>query len=285
VRRLLHSHLGRLALLAGALAATATAQADAVSAVQVLRAGGCGGILPAARPLYHNVLLDRAAELWAGGGSPATAAAHSGYEARATAAVHVRGHDSATLQLLRQSDCRGLADRSLHDIGVYQRGLDTWLVLASGSAVSAGAPAPAPAPVPATRALQLVNDVRSRGVRCGGRSFAPAPPLRLSATLAGVAFGHAADMAAHEYFEHEDLSGRSPAQRVRAVGYPEKLVGENIAYGPQSSQEVVRGWLDSPAHCENIMDSRFTEMGIAYAAGHGSRRGLYWVQLLAVPRS
>lgn len=259
-----------------------------MSAVQVLRAGGCGGILPAAQPLYHNVLLDRAAELWAAGSSPATAAAHSGYAARATAAVHVRGPDSATLQLLRQSDCRALSDQALHDIGAYRRGLDTWVVLASAQAVPARAAAPARSAVPAgapARALQLVNDVRSRGARCGARSFGPAPPLKLSGTLAGVAFGHAADMAAHDYFEHEDLSGRSPAQRVRAVGYPEKLVGENIAYGPQSAEEVVQGWLDSPGHCENIMDTRFTEMGIAYAAGHGSRRDLYWVQLLAVPRS
>jgi uncharacterized protein YkwD len=47
---------------------------------------------------------------------------------------------------------------------------------------------------------------------------------------------------------------------------------------------VVQGWLDSPDHCENIMDPRFTEMGIAYAPGQVSRRGLYWVQLLAAPR-
>jgi uncharacterized protein YkwD len=92
-------------------------------------------------------------------------------------------------------------------------------------------------------------------------------------------------MAAHNYFEHEDLAGHSPADRVRAVGYREKLVGENIAYGPKSAEEVVQGWLDSPGHCENIMDPRFAEMGIAYAAGQASRRGLYWVQLLAAPRA
>ena len=109
--------------------------------------------------------------------------------------------------------------------------------------------------------------------------------MRLSETLAGVAFGHAADMAQHNYFEHQDRSGRSPAERVRAVGYQEKLVGENIAYGPKSAEEVVQGWLDSPGHCENIMDPRFAEMGIAYAAGRASRRGLYWVQLLADPRA
>jgi uncharacterized protein YkwD len=91
-------------------------------------------------------------------------------------------------------------------------------------------------------------------------------------------------MAEHDYFEHQDLTGHSPAQRVRAVGYEEKLVGENIAYGPKSIDEVVHGWLDSPDHCENIMDPRFAEMGIAYAPGELSRRGLYWVQLLATPR-
>jgi uncharacterized protein YkwD len=90
-------------------------------------------------------------------------------------------------------------------------------------------------------------------------------------------------MAVHNYFEHQDLSGRTPADRVRAVGYREKLVGENIAFGPRTAEEVVQGWLDSPAHCENIMDPRFAEMGIAYAPGH-AKRGLYWVQLLATPR-
>ena len=92
-------------------------------------------------------------------------------------------------------------------------------------------------------------------------------------------------MAKHNYFEHEDLLGRSPADRVRAVGYQEKLVGENIAYGPKSAEEVVQGWLDSPGHCENIMDPRFAEMGIAYAAGRPRRRGLFWVQLLVAPKA
>ena len=116
--------------------------------------------------------------------------------------------------------------------------------------------------------------------------YGPAPPVTLSGTLANVAFGHASDMADHNYFEHQDLAGLSPADRVRAVGYREKLVGENIAYGPKSIEEVVKGWLDSPEHCENIMDPRFAEMGIGYATGHaGTRLRLYWVQVLAQPRA
>jgi uncharacterized protein YkwD len=195
--------------------------------------------------------------------------------------LHISGPDSATIQLLKQSGCRTATNSALHDIGIYQRGLNTWLVLASASVV----PTSSQAPVLATRALQLINEVRARGARCGERSFGPAPPVKLSGTLAGVAFGHASDMARHNYFEHEDLAGHSPADRVRAVGYQEKLVGENIAYGPKSAEEAVKGWLDSPGHCENIMDPRFAEMGIAYAAGQSSRRGLFWVQLLVAPKA
>jgi uncharacterized protein YkwD len=227
-----------------ALLALVPAQADTLSAVQVLREGGCGGVLPAAKPVHHNPLLDRAAEQWAAGLSPEAATKRSGYEAQTVAGVHISGSESSTIQLLRHSACRTVTNQ----------------------------------------ALRLVNEVRARGTRCGERSFGPAPPMRLSETLASVALGHASDMAEHNYFEHVDQAGRSPADRVRAVGYREKLVGENIAYGPQSVEEVVQGWLDSPGHCENIMDARFAEMGVAYAPGQAARRGLFWVQLLADPQ-
>jgi uncharacterized protein YkwD len=182
---------------------------------------------------------------------------------------------------MKQSGCRTLLRPAFHDIGVFRRGTDTWLVLGEAYA----APSSAQAPGLAERALQLVNDVRGRGTRCGERSFRPAPPVRLSNQLGSVAFGHAKDMARHNYFEHEDLAGHSPADRVRAVGYREKLVGENIAYGPTSADEVVKGWLESPGHCENIMDPRFAEMGIAFAAARSTRRGLFWVQLLVAPKA
>jgi uncharacterized protein YkwD len=249
--------------------------------MQLLREGGCGGTMPPARPLHHIVSLDHAAEQWATGRSLAAAAQLSGYEADSTAGLHISGPESATIQLLRKSGCRTVTNPALHDIGLYQRGADTWIVLG----VAFAAPTTSRAQMPAMSALQLVNDVRDRGTHCGERTFGPAPPVKLSATLAGVASGHANDMARHNYFEHEDLTGRSPADRVRAVGYQEKLVGENIAYGPKSADEVMQGWLDSPGHCENIMDPRFTEMGIAFAAGHASKRGLYWVQLLVAPKT
>ena len=279
MKRSSHLPAWPLWILLGLSAATA-ARADVVSAIQLLREGGCGGILPAARPLHQSALLNRRPNY----GRPdirrlrrpsAAATTH-----KATA-VRINGPGASSVELLKRAGCRSLTNPGLNDIGVYHRGLDTWLVLASAHATPTGSQTRALA----TRALQLVNDVRARGTRCGGRSFGPAPPVRLSGTLAGVAFGHAADMAQHDYFEHEDLAGRSPADRVKAAGYLEKLVGENIAYGPTSAEEVVQGWLDSPGHCENIMNPEFAEMGIANAAGQSSKRGLYWVQLLVAPRA
>jgi uncharacterized protein YkwD len=289
-------HLYRLTstlLLLAPLAASAN-EGAAISAVQLLREGGCGGILPAAHPLHHDPALDRAAAQWANGSEIAAAARYNGYPAGGLAGVHVQGPDTSLVQALRRTSCRTVANRSLQDLGVYRRGQDSWFLLASRGGLSTAGPAAmtakaAPTPNQATalaaRALQLVNDIRARGAHCGERSFGPAPPVRLSGTLNDVALGHAADMARHDYFEHDDLTGHTPADRVRAVGYHEKLVGENIAYGPESADEVVKGWLDSPGHCENIMDPRFAEMGIASSPGQVSRRGLYWVQLLVAPKA
>jgi uncharacterized protein YkwD len=279
ILRLPRASLCVAAILTAGVTMNASAQADALTAVQVLREGGCGGLMPIAAPLHHSLLLDQAAEQWAHGSSLSAAVQSGGYSADITAGLRISDSDADVISTLRRASCRTVSKREFEDIGIYRRGANNWLIFSSRYAL------PGQAQALAARALELVNQIRASGSRCGRRSFAPTAPVTLSTTLASVAFGHAADMAAHDYFEHEDLSGHSPAQRVRAVGYQEKLVGENIAYGPKSIDEVVQGWLDSPDHCENIMDPRFAQMGIAFAPGQHSRRGLYWVQVLAAPRA
>jgi uncharacterized protein YkwD len=282
---------GFLIVLTGLLAAPAV-RADALSVVEMLRAGGCGGIVPIAPPLRHSASLDRTAEEWAGG-HVLDAGAQG---------VRASGPDEALIRQLRRTRCQTVSSRDLREVGIYRRGADSWLVLAPLAGTSWSSPpanrpaARAPSttasalpgsatPAVAARALELVNEARARGAQCGAQSFGPAPPLTLSATLAGVARGHATDMAVHDYFEHQDLAGQSPADRVRAAGYSEKLVGENIAYGPKSVEEVVKGWLASPGHCRNIMDRHFAQMGLGLAPGRAARRGLFWVQVLAEPRA
>jgi uncharacterized protein YkwD len=288
-----------LVVIAAGVAATPSAGADALSAVAVLREGGCGGLVPIVPPLRHDLALDRSASQWAAGNPLPAAVAEQGFRPQFTTGLHLSAPEDALLQRLKDANCRTVTDRTLRAVGMYRRAPDTWLVFAyadvplraqmrSESAYEPRVSAPEPS-APNTqarfaeRALQLVNEARAHGVRCGGRTFAPARPVALSGGLDAVALGHAADMAVNNYFEHQDLSGHSPADRVRAAGYRERLVGENIAYGPQSIDEAISGWLASPGHCENIMDPRFAEMGIASASGQQQRHGLYWVQVLAEP--
>ncbi|MEZ5499126.1 MAG: CAP domain-containing protein [Steroidobacteraceae bacterium] len=131
--------------------------------------------------------------------------------------------------------------------------------------------------------LQLVNEARSRSRRCGHSLYPAAAPLGASRMLDEAAARHAHDLADHRHFDHTGTDGSEPRDRVRASGYGSRLTGENIAFGPESAEEVVRGWLASPGHCANIMDARFRDMGFAVVRGY--RRGhWYWVQVFAAPR-
>lgn len=133
-----------------------------------------------------------------------------------------------------------------------------------------------------SRVVALVNEARSQGRRCGSERFAAAPPLRISSALTDAAEEHAGDMARKKFFEHRGSDGSEPKDRVQRAGYRHRLTGENIALGPQSAEEAVAGWLDSPGHCANIMEPRFQDIGIGLATGrkHGQ---VYWVQEFGAP--
>ena len=157
--------------------------------------------------------------------------------------------------------------------------------VALSSCASAGDAAVAPESGAAVRArvVELVNAARSKGRKCGSERFAAAPPLIASRELNEAAARHARDMARRSYFEHRGADGSQPKERVLRAGYQPRLTGENIALGPESAEEVVAGWLASPGHCANIMDSRFQHIGVGLATGRG-RGKIYWVQNFGAPK-
>jgi uncharacterized protein YkwD len=132
--------------------------------------------------------------------------------------------------------------------------------------------------------LRQVNAQRAAGAVCGARgSFAPAPPLVIEARLAQAAYGHSRDMADRNYFSHQSLDGRTMADRVNATGYLWSTLGENIAAGYGSVQDVVDGWMRSDGHCANLMNPRFTEFALACARNDASTYRTYWTQNLGRP--
>lgn len=153
------------------------------------------------------------------------------------------------------------------------------MVLLGLSSLATASPRSSPADAQAlqNRVVELVNRVRAQGRQCGRERFPPAHPLTISRLLHDAATAHASDMARRNYFDHHAPDGSEPRDRVRRTGYRWTLIGENIAFGPESAEEAVAGWLASPGHCANIMDPRFRDTGVAL--GTGRKRGhLYWVQ-------
>jgi uncharacterized protein YkwD len=174
-----------------------------------------------------------------------------------------------------------LQDPGLKDFGVEQRGRDLYMVLAA----AANVPRAGSAAAVRHDILELVNTARTQGRRCGSRRFPAVAALVLDDALTRAAAAHSSDMARHDAFDHAGSDGSTPAQRVERAGYGDhKLVGENIAAGAMTPAEVMQGWLASPGHCENIMDARFTQIGIAFAENAKSRSGVFWTQDFAAPR-
>jgi uncharacterized protein YkwD len=100
------------------------------------------------------------------------------------------------------------------------------------------------------------------------------PPLRLSRKLCDSARLHARDMAEHHRMEHEGSDGSTVADRVKRQGYVYLNVGENIAKGQKTVEEVMTTWMNSPRHHANIMNERFTEMGAGFVPDDKGQ--IYW---------
>jgi len=106
------------------------------------------------------------------------------------------------------------------------------------------------------------------------------PPLSVDARLAAAAHAHSADMVARGFFAHADPDGRNVDQRVRAAGYPFRVVAENIAAGQPDAATVVEAWMDSPGHRANILRREVTQIGVGRATGG---IGIHWTQVFATP--
>ena len=128
--------------------------------------------------------------------------------------------------------------------------------------------------------LQRINAARVSGYRCGRKAYGPAAPLRWNAALQAAAQGHSLDMAKRNYFEHVSPEGATVRTRLRAAHYKSSMVGENIAAGVRTMPEAVQSWLESPGHCENIMNPEFDEVAVACVAQPGTEWGTYWTMVL-----
>ncbi len=94
------------------------------------------------------------------------------------------------------------------------------------------------------------------------------PPLSENAELNAAAKAKAEDIFKNQYFEHVSPSGVDPGELVKKYGYDYIVSGENLILGNFSSEkEIVQDWMDSPGHRANILNNRFTDIGVAIIKG------------------
>lgn len=129
-------------------------------------------------------------------------------------------------------------------------------------------------PILRAAVIALVNQARrSAGIA----------PLTENPSLTQSAQGYAQQMATGGFFGHTDPAGRTLKERMEASGYyapffnvaclctERYLLGENLASGQRTPQQVMQDWLRSKTHREAIFNPVFTDIGIGISAG-------IWVQ-------
>src|SRR4051812_676927 len=99
--------------------------------------------------------------------------------------------------------------------------------------------------------LELTNKEREK---------AGAPALKPSEKLFQAARGHSKNMARQNTLSHE-LDGKQVWDRVEKTGYKFTTVAENVAYNQSSPKAVLKSWMESPGHRENILNKKSTEIG------------------------
>lgn len=97
------------------------------------------------------------------------------------------------------------------------------------------------------------------------RSGAGKSGLSLSSKLSQAAQAKANDMANRNYWSHNTPEGNEPWIFMDQAGYSYSKAGENLAYGFITSSDTVTGWMNSPPHKANLLDTDFTEVGFGYA--------------------
>lgn len=101
-------------------------------------------------------------------------------------------------------------------------------------------------------------------------------------TAAGL---KASDMASKSYFAHVSPEGRTPWYWIQQAGYSYIYAGENLAVNFDDSEDVERAWMNSPTHKANIINTKYTEIGIATAEGiYKGKKTTFVVQMFGSPK-
>lgn len=99
------------------------------------------------------------------------------------------------------------------------------------------------------------------------RAKANLEPVAENQALDQAAKAKAANMFAENYWAHFAPSGRTPWDFILGTGYKFSYAGENLAKNFYNSDDVVKAWVNSPSHRENLLNLKYKDIGIAVEDG------------------
>jgi uncharacterized YkwD family protein/spore coat assembly protein SafA len=101
-------------------------------------------------------------------------------------------------------------------------------------------------------------------------------PFNISKELSNISRIKADEMSCSKYFDHTSPVYGSPFEMLRSFGVAYRTAGENIAKGQKTAKSVLAAWMGSEGHKANILNEKFTDIGIGYAS---NGKTAYWVQI------
>ena len=118
----------------------------------------------------------------------------------------------------------------------------------------------------ANEVVRLVNEERAK---------AGLPALTVDRGAASAAQVRAKEI--ERSFSHTRPDGSSFNSALTEAGVNFRGAGENIAYGQNSPEKVMEGWMNSSGHRANILNSSYTSIGVGH---YQNTSGVnYWTQL------
>lgn len=113
------------------------------------------------------------------------------------------------------------------------------------------------------------------------RQKAGLQPLKINLTLVGAARAQCTNMIAANQLSHA-VNGKTLPVRIKNWGYAYKHIGENIAFGDKSATRIMKLWMKSKGHRQNILNKNFNEIGVGVATDRHGR--VYYTQVFGKRR-
>ncbi len=92
-------------------------------------------------------------------------------------------------------------------------------------------------------------------------------PVVENTALDKAAAAKAQNMFQENYWAHFSPSGKTPWDFILGTGYRFTFAGENLAKNFYKSDDVVKAWVASPTHRDNLLNPKYKDIGIAVVEG------------------